>query len=156
MDLGYHGELFLLPFDHRCSFKEQTFGIRGREATPGEQELLEDSKRMIWEGFGERLETPEDCSLVPSSARRAGRDGVKVVVLGRGADGDRAERGVCPGAGVPGYGEFAIGGTIWWDAIEACKGGTLPREHAAAAIAAAYRRFADVYQDAGRKCSAEC
>src|SRR5918994_632486 len=49
MALGYEGELYILAFDHRGSFKKQ-FGIKG---APSEEELgrLRDGKRLIFEGF---------------------------------------------------------------------------------------------------------
>jgi len=46
-------------------------------------------------------------------------------------------------AGSPG---FAIGRTIWWDAVQNWKEGRLTRAEAAAAIGAAYRRFIDAYE----------
>jgi len=50
------------------------------------------------------------------------------------------------GAGVPGYVGFAIGRTIWWDALEGYLAGDMTREDAAAQISANYRRFIATYQ----------
>ena len=50
-DLGYSGDLFVLAFDHRGSFKQKMFGISGRDATPEEEERLRQAKRLVWEGF---------------------------------------------------------------------------------------------------------
>jgi 5-dehydro-2-deoxygluconokinase len=50
-DLGYSGNLFVLAFDHRGSFKQKMFGISGRDATPDEDERLRQAKRLVWEGF---------------------------------------------------------------------------------------------------------
>lgn len=49
MGLGYDGDLFILAFDHRGSFRKR-FGI---ESEPGPQELerLRDAKTLVWEGF---------------------------------------------------------------------------------------------------------
>jgi 5-dehydro-2-deoxygluconokinase len=51
---------------------------------------------------------------------------------------------------VPGYVGFAIGRTIWWDGVQGWKDGTLNRAQAVEAIAATYRHFVDVYEEAAR------
>jgi myo-inositol catabolism protein IolC len=299
MDLGYEGQLFILAFDHRGSFKKKMFGISGREATPAEQERLQESKRLIWDGFraaralsgaagvlvdeemgagvaraakeagailampveksgqdvfdfeygedfgahieafdphfakvlvrwnpadpaevkalqGQRLkrlgdwlhergrkflfellvpaaesqlalvegssadydahlrpflmletiheiqeagiepdvwkiegiDSRPDCELISRLARSGGRDRVKAVVLGRGADDAKVEHWLRMGAGVSGYVGFAIGRTIWWNGVQGWKDGTLSRDQAVTAVAASYRHFVDVYQSA--------
>lgn len=100
----------------------------------------------VWKIEG--IDTPEDCRLVSRLVRRGGRDGVKAVVLGRGADEAKVEHWVRTGAAVPGYVGFAIGRTIWWDGVQGWKDGTLSRPQAVEAIAAAYRHFVDVYEEA--------
>jgi myo-inositol catabolism protein IolC len=49
MTLGYTGELYILAFDHRGSFRKK-MGV-GSQPTPEELERLIDAKRMIFEGF---------------------------------------------------------------------------------------------------------
>ncbi len=49
MGLGYDGDLFILAFDHRGSFRKR-FGIGG-EPTPEELERLKDAKMLVYEGF---------------------------------------------------------------------------------------------------------
>jgi myo-inositol catabolism protein IolC len=44
-------ELLILAFDHRASFLEKMFGIKGRQPTPEEKKQIEDYKKMIFEGF---------------------------------------------------------------------------------------------------------
>lgn len=44
-------ELLILAFDHRASFLEKMFGIKGRPPTPEEKRQIEDYKQMIFEGF---------------------------------------------------------------------------------------------------------
>ena len=44
-------ELLILAFDHRASFLEKMFGIKGRPPTPQEKQQIEDYKKMIFEGF---------------------------------------------------------------------------------------------------------
>jgi myo-inositol catabolism protein IolC len=44
-------ELLILAFDHRSSFVEKLFGIRGRKPTVQEREAISDYKRAIYEGL---------------------------------------------------------------------------------------------------------
>jgi myo-inositol catabolism protein IolC len=44
-------ELLILAFDHRASFLEKMFGIKGRPPTSQEKKQIEDYKKMIFEGF---------------------------------------------------------------------------------------------------------
>jgi myo-inositol catabolism protein IolC len=53
------------------------------------------------------------------------------------------------GSGVPGYIGFAIGRTIWWDALKAFVDGNSKREDASVTISANYRRMIDAYNRAG-------
>jgi myo-inositol catabolism protein IolC len=97
----------------------------------------------IWKIEG--IDKREDCEMISAAARANGRDHVVCVVLGRGADDAAVDHWLRQGSGVPGYVGFAIGRTIWWDPLKGFVDGTVPREDAAAQIAANYRRFIDVY-----------
>jgi myo-inositol catabolism protein IolC len=44
-------ELLILAFDHRTSFIEKMFGIKGRQPTREEREAISGYKKMIFEGF---------------------------------------------------------------------------------------------------------
>jgi myo-inositol catabolism protein IolC len=44
-------ELLILAFDHRASFLEKMFGIKGRQPTSEEKLHIEDYKKIIFEGF---------------------------------------------------------------------------------------------------------
>ena len=44
-------ELLILAFDHRASFLEKMFGIKGRPPTSQEKQQIEDYKKTIFEGF---------------------------------------------------------------------------------------------------------
>ena len=100
----------------------------------------------IWKIEG--LDKREDCEAVAALVRSGGREDVACVVLGRGADDSAVDHWLRQGAGVPGYVGFAIGRTIWWDALKGTLDGSLPREDAAKQIATNYRRFIDVYESA--------
>lgn len=48
MTLGYDGQLYILAFDHRGSFKKM-FGV-GADATPEQMNQLKSAKQLVWEG----------------------------------------------------------------------------------------------------------
>jgi myo-inositol catabolism protein IolC len=49
--LGFQGDLFLLPFDHRSSFEKDLFGIVDRVPTAQETEEISAYKKVIYAGF---------------------------------------------------------------------------------------------------------
>ncbi len=100
----------------------------------------------VWKIEG--IDTRQDCELVSRLVRSDGRDGVKAVVLGRGADDAKVAHWLQMGAPVDGYIGFAIGRTIWWAGVEGWKDGAMDRDQAIALIADTYRRFIDVYEQA--------
>ena len=100
----------------------------------------------VWKIEG--IETQEDCRRIAATSRRDGRDGVICVVLGRGADDAKVEHWLRQGAPVEGYAGFAIGRTIWWDALKGFLEERLEREAAAQQIADKYLRFVSIYREA--------
>ena len=103
----------------------------------------------IWKIEG--IDTAEDCEKIAQTTRRDGRDGVICVVLGRGADDQKVEHWLRQGAGVEGYAGFAIGRTIWWDALKGFLDNEIPRDQAAEQIADNYLRFVRVYNEAAKE-----
>jgi myo-inositol catabolism protein IolC len=103
----------------------------------------------IWKIEG--IDTQEDCARIAETARRDGRDGVVCVVLGRGADDAKVDHWLRQGAPVEGYAGFAIGRTIWWDALKGFLDGNLEREDAAQRVADNYLRFVQVYDEAAKQ-----
>jgi myo-inositol catabolism protein IolC len=103
----------------------------------------------VWKIEG--IDTQEDCASIAQTCRRDGRDGVICVVLGRGADDAKVEHWLRQGAPVAGYAGFAIGRTIWWDALKGSIDGELEREDATRQIADNYLRFVRVYGEAARE-----
>jgi len=103
----------------------------------------------IWKIEG--VDSQEDCDTIARTARRDGRDGVVCVVLGRGADDDKVDEWLRAGAPVPGYAGFAIGRSIWWDALKGFLDGSLERDDAAQKIADNYLRFVKVYAEASKE-----
>jgi myo-inositol catabolism protein IolC len=106
----------------------------------------------IWKIEG--IDTQEDCQRIAETCRRDGRDGVECVVLGRGADDAKVEHWLRQGAPVEGYAGFAIGRTIWWDALKGFLDGSIERDAAAQQIADNYLRFVRVYNEAARETAA--
>jgi myo-inositol catabolism protein IolC len=100
----------------------------------------------IWKIEG--IDKREDCERIAEQTRSGGRDKVVCVVLGRGANDDAVDHWLRQGAGVPGYVGFAIGRTIWWDALKGYLDKSLDRGAAADQIAENYLRFIDVYAKA--------
>jgi myo-inositol catabolism protein IolC len=103
----------------------------------------------IWKIEG--IDSQEDCKRISETARRDGRDGVICVVLGRGANDAKVEHWLRTGAPVEGYAGFAIGRTIWWDALKGFLDGDLERGDAVDQIATKYLRFVQVYRKAARE-----
>jgi myo-inositol catabolism protein IolC len=97
----------------------------------------------VWkiEGIDQR----EDCQRISQTVRRDGRDNVSCVVLGRGANEAAVVHWLQQGGGVPGYIGFAIGRTIWWDALKQYLADEADRSDAAKAISENYRRMIEVY-----------
>jgi 5-dehydro-2-deoxygluconokinase len=100
----------------------------------------------IWkiEGVDER----SDCEMLAQTSRRDGRDGVVCVLLGRGANDEKVDHWLTQAAPVDGFVGFAIGRSIWGDALKQFIDGSLDREVAAKQIGDNYTRFVRVYQDA--------
>jgi 5-dehydro-2-deoxygluconokinase len=100
----------------------------------------------IWkiEGIDERSDAE---MLVRQTRQGAGREGVVSVLLGRGASDEKVDHWLRVAAPVDGFVGFAIGRSIWWDALKGFLGGGLDREVAAQQIADNYLRFIRVYEE---------
>ena len=84
--------------------------------------------------------------MLVEQCRTGGRDGVVCVLLGRGADDEKVDHWLTQAAPVDGFVGFAIGRSIWWDALKGYLDGSLEREDAASRIAGNYLRFIRVYE----------
>jgi len=99
----------------------------------------------VWkiEGVDER----SDAEMLAEQARSGpGRENVKCVLLGRGASTEKVDQWLQQAAPVDGFIGFAIGRSIWWDALKGFLGGSISRENAASEIAENYLRFVHVYE----------
>jgi myo-inositol catabolism protein IolC len=102
----------------------------------------------IWkiEGVDERSEA----AMLAEQARTGeGREGVKCVLLGRGASTEKVDHWLQVAAPVDGFIGFAIGRSIWWDALKSFLSQELERSAAALQIAENYLRFIQVYERQG-------
>ncbi len=100
----------------------------------------------IWKIEG--VDAREDAEMLAQTTRRDGRDEVKTVLLGRGASNDKVDHWLRQAAGVDGFIGFAIGRSIWWDALKGFLDGRLERRQAAEQVGENYLRFVEVYRDA--------
>ncbi len=99
----------------------------------------------IWKIEG--VDHRSDAEMLAEQTRSgAGRENVKCVLLGRGASTEKVEHWLREASPVDGFIGFAIGRSIWWDALEGFLAGRIPREEAASAIADHYLRFVSVYE----------
>jgi myo-inositol catabolism protein IolC len=100
----------------------------------------------IWKIEG--VETREDAEMLAEQARKGeGRENVKCVLLGRGASDDKVDHWLRVAAPVDGFIGFAIGRSIWWDALKSFLDGG-DRRASAEQIADNYLRFIHVYDEA--------
>ena len=97
----------------------------------------------IWKVEG--LDRREDYARVAEQARSAGRERVACIILGRGASDTKLENWLRQESGVPGFIGFAIGRTIWQQALKDWLSKKLERSGASRKIADNYLRMVDVY-----------
>ena len=100
----------------------------------------------IWKIEG--LDRQEDCQRVVAAARRAGRDQVGCIILGRGEDDEKVRQWLTTAAAVSGFIGFAVGRTTFWDPLVDWRGKKISREAAAAEIARRYREWVDIFEKA--------
>jgi myo-inositol catabolism protein IolC len=99
----------------------------------------------VWkiEGVDER----EDAQVLAEQARSGeGRSGVKCVLLGRGASTEKVDHWLEVASPVDGFIGFAIGRSIWWDALKGFLDKSVERDAASSQIAENYLRFVQVYE----------
>jgi myo-inositol catabolism protein IolC len=99
----------------------------------------------IWKIEG--VDEQSDAAMLAEQARTGeGREGVTCVLLGRGASTEKVEEWLRAASPVQGFIGFAIGRSIWWDALKGFLDDELDREAAATKIADNYLHFVNVYE----------
>jgi myo-inositol catabolism protein IolC len=148
----YLFELLVPPEPHQLATLESdseryAIELRPQLAAAAIAELQEAGVEPdIWKVEG--LDSAEDCRLVADAARAGGRDDVACVVLGAGADEITVAHWLRQAATVDGFVGFAIGRTIFWDALKGWLAGDTDRETAVETIAENYRSTIDLYESA--------
>lgn len=102
----------------------------------------------IWKLEG--MEDPEDVKMVVSACKSNGTD-AGVIVLGRGEDPEKVKNWLKAGANIPGVIGFAIGRTVFWEALAEYYQKKISREAAVEKIANTYKMFVDLWFDARKK-----
>jgi myo-inositol catabolism protein IolC len=101
----------------------------------------------IWKIEG--VDSREDAEMLIKQTRSGeGRENVTSVLLGRGASDEKVDHWLQQAAPVDGFIGFAIGRSIWWDALKGFLEQGVDRKVAAEQVADNYLRFIKVYDDA--------
>ncbi len=99
----------------------------------------------VWKIEG--VDEQSDAAMLAEQARSgSGREGVTCVLLGRGASTEKVTQWLEQAAPVEGFIGFAIGRSIWWDALKGFLSDDLSRDAAASQIADNYLHFVRVYE----------
>ncbi len=99
----------------------------------------------VWKLEG--VEKPEDAKRVADTARAGGRSAVGVIVLGRGESAEKVKEWLKVGAKVPGVIGFAVGRTVFWDALVGFKDKKHDRQAAVDMVARNYKGFVDLWME---------
>ncbi|MEW2379594.1 2-deoxy-5-keto-D-gluconate 6-phosphate aldolase domain-containing protein [Micromonospora sp. NPDC047812] len=102
-------------------------------------ELLDEVPVDVW-----KLEHLDRQEHYRTAARIAAEAGGECILLGANAPATQVE-GWLADAAAAGFTGFAIGRSIWWDALRGLLAGDLARPQAVAAVAANYRGFAAAF-----------
>lgn len=93
----------------------------------------------VWKVEG--MESNLDYLSIVQEARQNGRDNVSIVILGRGENKDVVEKWIKTGSKLPGIIGFAIGRTIFWEALNQFNDGKITKEQAIEQISSNYTHF---------------
>lgn len=97
----------------------------------------------VWKLEG--MNRPEDYELAVKQARMDGREAVGIVVLGRAAEEPIVENWLRVGAKVKGVIGFAIGRTIFWEALTSFEHGKTNEDETATVIGEKFMHFYKVF-----------
>ena len=97
----------------------------------------------VWKLAG--VEDPEAARDLVAQARTGGRNGVGIVVLGRGENEERVDTWLTVGARTEGYIGFAVGRTVFWQPLVEYRDGAISRSEAVAKVARTYQGFYELF-----------
>ena len=100
----------------------------------------------VWKLEG--LERADDYKAIVAQARSQGRNQVGMIVLGRGENDEKVRHWLTVGANVEGVIGFAVGRTVFWDALAGLRAQKHSREDAVAMVAKNYKGFVDIFMKA--------
>jgi myo-inositol catabolism protein IolC len=96
----------------------------------------------------EGLDRREDCEKIVATVRRAGRDKVGCIILGRGENDEKVREWLTTAASVPGFVGFAVGRTVFWEPLVGWLAKKTLRKEAVAEIARRYSEFVHLFEKA--------
>jgi 5-dehydro-2-deoxygluconokinase len=96
----------------------------------------------------EGLDRREDCEKIVAAVRRAGRDRVGCIILGRGENDEKVREWLTTAAAVPGFIGFAVGRTVFWEPLVGWLAKKTSRKEAVAEIARRYSEFVHLFEKA--------
>lgn len=121
-----------------------------RELRPG---LLQRAIRILQDAGVEpevwAVEAPTlhgDCERIVEAARHDGRAAVGCIVLADAASEEQMRAWLSVAAAVEGFIGFAVGRTVFWDAVAGHRAGTLTRTQAVALVAARLREWVQTFE----------
>lgn len=130
----------------QCGGNEETYDttMRGGLMKKAMEELQEGGVEPdVWKIEG--LENPEDMLEVANQGRAGGRS-ASIVVLGRGESDEKVKKWLSAAAGVPGVIGFAVGRTVWKEALLQHLAGKTSRKDTAKAIAENFKGYVDLFE----------
>ncbi len=133
----------------RCNGSTATFdtSMRPTLMIQAMQELVDRGVEAdVWKLEG--IENAADSKRVADQARKGGRNDVGVIVLGRGENAEKVKLWLTVAASTPGLIGFAVGRTVFWDALKSLKEGKITRDQASSQIADSYGGFCRLWQTA--------
>ena len=99
----------------------------------------------------EGLENAADYGAIVAQARSNGRDNVGMIVLGRGENAEKVHHWLSVGANVDGVIGFAVGRTVFWEALVGYREKKHSRDDAVAMVAKNYQGLVDTFTSAQNK-----
>jgi 5-dehydro-2-deoxygluconokinase len=97
----------------------------------------------VWKLEG--LENANDYKTIVTQVKSQGRDNVGIIVLGRGESDEKVKHWLREGAKVRGVIGFAVGRTVFWNALAGFKDNKHSREDAVNMVAKNYKGFVDLF-----------
>lgn len=100
----------------------------------------------VWKIEG--LDRREDCEAIVDIAKRAGREQVGCIILGRGENDQKVHEWLVTAASVPGFIGFAVGRTDFWGPLVQYRAGKITREAAVLEIGGRFAAFVKTFEGA--------